>query len=614
MVAVTIAIDPESLTALARQDLQRDDLGAAEAKCLQALDADRQHAGAWTMLGMILQAKGRHEDAARVFNSLTLRQPNEAAHWLNFGGALRSAKRYQESLAAYDRAIALDGPTPALLYNIGLVHIELFDYGSAYAVLKQSAEKAPKDAWVQCSLAQCCYDLGDFEETSAVLQPWAQFERLSPENLAEIATLLISIGESPQAQPAIDRLLENPPTEGQPALTLINALERMNRLDDARALLKRLKANSGTHLADPDVLLAEGILAQREGRDEDALASFTQALKGPTDIARRHNLFFPIAKSLDKLGRYDEAFGALSVAHESQLLFLNKTLGKTAEDSSPTVSLAARGMEPDDVARWDDSRAPAAAQSPIFIVGFPRSGTTLLEQSLDAHPLLKSMDEQPFLKRAVDQLGSLGISYPDELGRLSDDQLQGIREQYWERAAKKVTLRPGQRLVDKNPLNIFRVPMIHRLFPHARTILVIRHPCDTLISCFAQQFRAPDLAMLCRDLPTLASTYKIAFDFWYQQIPLVPAQTIELRYEQLVSDFPAQIHRLADFLDLPWDEAMIAPAAHAAAKGFISTPSYTQVVRPVNAESIGRWSGYRRHFEPVLPQLQPYLDRWDYSV
>lgn len=614
MAAVKFAPDPEALTKLAYQDLQRDELDAAEANCLRALDADRQHAGAWTVLGMLLQAKGRSEDAVRVFNSLTLRQPNEASHWVNFGGALRFAKRYEESLAAYDRALALGGTTPALLYNMGLVHCELFDFESAYTAFKQAAERAPKDAWIQFSLAQTCYDLGNFEETLAVLSPWSEFDGLTPDNMAQIASLLISIGEPQRAAPAIDRLLDQPPAGGQATLTLTNALERINRLDDARATMARLKANLRTNLADPDVLLAEAILAQREARDEDALALLSQALEGQTDPVRRHNLLFPLAKSLDTLRRYDEAFDALSEAHASQALHLEKTLGKTPQEVSPTVSLAARGMEPDDVARWQDSRAPSTAQSPIFIVGFPRSGTTLLELTLDSHPLLKSMDEQPFLKRAVEQVTARGIGYPHELRELSDDQLQSIRGQYWAWAAKKAALGPGQRLVDKNPLNIFRLPMIHRLFPHARTILAIRHPCDTLISCFAQHFRAPDLAMLCRDLPTLASTYKIAFDFWYQQLPLVPAKAFELSYEKLVADFPGEIRRLADFLDLPWDEVMLAPARHAIAKGFVATPSYTQVVRPVNAQSIGRWTGYRHHFETVLPLLEPYLDRWGYSV
>jgi len=179
---------------------------------------------------------------------------------------------------------------------------------------------------------------------------------------------------------------------------------------------------------------------------------------------------------------------------------------------------------------------------------------------------------------------------------------------------KRVELKAGQRLVDKNPLNMMRLPLIRRLFPHARTVLAVRHPCDTLLSCYQQQFRAPDLALMCRDFPTLARNYRTAFDFWYAQLPLLGAATLELRYETLVADFTTEVRRLADFLELPWHAGLLAPGDHARAKGYISTPSYTQVIEPVNTRSVGRWKRYQQHFTDALPTLMPCLERWGYAV
>ena len=178
----------------------------------------------------------------------------------------------------------------------------------------------------------------------------------------------------------------------------------------------------------------------------------------------------------------------------------------------------------------------------------------------------------------------------------------------------RVELGSGQRLVDKNPLNMMRLPLIRRLFPHARTVLAVRHPCDTVLSCFQQQFRAPDLALMCRDLPTLATNHKTAFDFWYAQLPLLGAATLELRYETLVADFAAEVRKLAEFLLLPWNEAVLAPGEHARAKGYISTPSYSQVVQPINRRSVGRWKRYEKHFTDALPILMPLIERWGYPL
>jgi hypothetical protein len=175
-------------------------------------------------------------------------------------------------------------------------------------------------------------------------------------------------------------------------------------------------------------------------------------------------------------------------------------------------------------------------------------------------------------------------------------------------------LSPDKRLVDKYPLNMTLLPLIRRLFPNSPIVLAVRHPCDVLLSCFLQDFRAPELAMLCRDLPTLANAYARAFEFWYSQWPLLRPCSYELRYEQLTADFATEVRKLAQFLQLPWQEAMLAPGQRARARGFISTPSYSQVLEPVNSRSVGRWKHYESQFAPVLPVLTPWIERWGYSL
>jgi hypothetical protein len=238
----------------------------------------------------------------------------------------------------------------------------------------------------------------------------------------------------------------------------------------------------------------------------------------------------------------------------------------------------------------------------------------LLELTLDAHPQLQSMDEQPFLQNALEDITANGIRYPFELGKLDAQQLDSIRARYWERVRRKVQIGPGQRLVDKNPLNLLRLPVIRRVFPHSRVIVAVRHPCDVLVSCYMQHFRAPEFALLCNDLDTLARGYRRSFDFWYEQARILAPATREVRYESFVAQFESEIRGIAEFLELPWHDALLAPAQRAKEKGFISTPSYTQVVQPVSSKSVGRWRAYERHLRPVLPHVQPYLDRWGYSA
>ncbi len=461
--------------------------------------------------------------------------------------------------------------------------------------------------------ANACFESGHTEAGISALADEQWLEDLPPELAADAGQRLQGAGESARAAAAMSRLMALPDPGPQASLTLVHMLERANRLADAEAVLAAARRNHATASA-ADFSSAEGRLAQRAGRTDAAIAHFERALALNSSAHRRHYDLYPLARALDAAGRTDEAFERLSEAHHSQLQQVALAAPLHALRGAPTFAIAGRGAERQDVAAWDSRGAPAAEASPVFIVAFPRSGTTLLEQVLDAHPDLVSMDEQPFLQYALEELAAVGGRYPDRLAAVAQPDLDAIRRRYYERARHKVALASGQRLVDKNPLNLLRLPTIRRLFPHARVIVAIRHPCDVLLSCYMQQFTAPEFALLCADLPTLAAGYRKAFDFWYREQAVLQAAVHELHYETLVTGFEREVRALAGFLGLPWHDALLAPAEHARGKPFISTPSYSQVVQPVNANAVGRWRPYRRHFEPVLPLLAPLLERWGYDA
>jgi tetratricopeptide (TPR) repeat protein len=540
-------------------------------------------------------------------------QPTVREHWQNLAAALRPTRRYDQAIAAFDRALRLGPPSAALLYNLGVLQMERCDYDAAYLALRDAVGLAPTDATTRWAFAQCCYDVANYEEALATLENWQELRGLTPQITTQIAILLVMMGESRRAISAIEQLVADPPLQGRAPVLLVFILERLHRLDEARAILNRVEQHERDAGPAPERLQVSALLAARANQHEQARDYLTAALELLQEFVHRHHALFPLAKALDALGRYEEAYAALEEAHRSQVAFIQAAIGKSPDNPSLMSLRIRNGCEPDDVASWS-GEPPALEQSPIFIVGFPRSGTTLLEQVLDAHPQLKSMDEQPFMVRAIAQVTERGLRYPGELGRLSASALDEIRAYYWQRVQRKIELAPGERLVDKCPMNMTVLPLIRRLFPNARIILAIRHPCDVLLSCFLQHFRSPELALLCRDLPTLAHAYDSAFGYWYSQWPLLRPASYELFYERLTADFPGEVRRLADFLQLPWHEAMLAPGERARAKGFISTPSYAQVLESVNSRSVGRWLHYQRHFEPVLPVLLPWIERWGYGV
>jgi len=590
------------------------DMAAAELRCRQALALAPRHSGGQMLLGLVLHLEGRYSEAEEVFGELALQEPTQPEHWINLGNARRGAKRYPEALTAFTRAAQLGAASAAFYYNIGLAHLERADYESARGVLERAATLEPQDAEIRYRHAEACYECRRPVMALAALEGWESLPNISSELAANAGNLLLNLGESARGERALAEAAGDPNPNPNVMLTLIHAYERINRLTEARALLDRLRRDPRSRVLGTDLASVQAQIAEREADYETAVALLQHELKKVDNFNQRHFMLFRVARALDGLQRYEEAFATLVEAHRSQVAHFAQSDPAVMLRGIPTMEVTKYSCDPADIATWDHSGAPPLEESPVFIVAFPRSGTTLLELTLDAHPLLRSMDERPFIQNALDDMVALGIRYPEQLGRLSTAQLDQIRTAYWGRVSQKVRLDTGQRLVDKNPLNLLRLPVIRRLFPHARILFAIRHPCDVLLSCYMQHFRAPDFALLCADLRTLGVGYRRTLDFWYQQAQLLQPAAREIHYEGFVGSFEAEVRATSDFLQLPWDDGMLAPASHARSKGFISTPSYSQVVQPVNQKAVGRWRHYERHFTTVLPELQPYLERWGYSA
>jgi tetratricopeptide (TPR) repeat protein len=610
----THAADPDMLVKAATSLYQSGQFDAAASCCRKALKVRPAHLGALNLLGVSLNAQGQHARSSEIFAELTRRQPQQVDHWMNLGTALLAQRRHDAALAAYAQAGALGEASADFFYNVGLVHLEMGNFEAARAVLGDAIRLAPDDPDICYQYAVCCDETMHHADAIAALRRWPEMRGLRTDLLAKIALLLMKLGELDRAEGALERAARDPQPDPESLLRMIQVQERTNRLAEARSALARLKADPRSRTLGTDLKVTEARLADREGRHQHAHDLYVEVLADTPELHLRHNHLFPLAKLMDALGRCDEAFAALEDAHRSQVAYLKLTMPNAANRQAPPFRLADLGCDPSDVAAWDQTGAPSPEDSPVFIVGFPRSGTTLLEQTLDAHPSLASMDETWFLHETIDRMVAGGHRYPDRLSALTVAEMDELRGLYWNRVRNRIDLASGQRLVDKNPLNLLALPAVRRLFPNSRILLAVRHPCDVILSCFMQHFGAPDFVLLCRDLRSLAAAYRRAFDSWFRQAGVLEPTVREVRYEKFVGDFETQVRGVAEFLGLAWTDAMLEPARHAERKGYISAPSYTQVIQPIYARSVGRWKCYEKHFAPVLPQLQPYFERWGYSA
>ncbi|HEY2678024.1 MAG TPA: sulfotransferase [Steroidobacteraceae bacterium] len=605
--------DPDILAVQALRSLSAGDLAAAEIDCRTALGIDAKNVSAGAALGAVLLAQGRFGESQAVFSDLLQREPDIASHWINLGNARRGMREYDQALQAFARAAALGADHADFYYNLGLTHLDRGDYESARHLLEQARQLDPDDAEITLRYADACYRSLYNDAAIAALLGWRSLAPAAPGVTALIAQLLVNLGRPEEGLDALDAALAHPAADASTFLTAIEISERTNRLEQAQLLIGRMESAPRSAAINADLLTIRARVAQRSGDYATAEKLYSESLLANDDPALKHMELFPLAVTLDAQGRYGEAAARLREAHASQLEYLRRVSPAQVLSGAPPMMITRESCDPVDVAAWDDD-VPSVEDSPVFIVAFPRSGTTLLEVMLDAHPALQSMDEQPFIQGALDEIRGLSIDYPRQLARLSRETLAELRANYWRKVSGKISLRPGARLVDKNPLNILRLPVMRRLFPRSPILLAVRHPCDVVLSCYMQNFRAPEFALLCNSPASIARGYQRTIDFWFSQSEILHPKTLEVRYETLVAHFERETRAIIEFLELPWHDAVLQPGLRAREKGYISTPSYSQVVRPITTKSVDRWHNYAGLLQPIVPIVQPQLDRWNYAA
>lgn len=581
-------------------------------------------ADALLLLGLCLQEQGRSSEAIEPYRQLTQMLPHSAIYWNNLGTVLRGAGQVREAEDAYRHALRLDPRDYTTAINLGFLFLERGIYPAARDAFLHAHEIDPFSPEARIYAAQMCYALDSRDRAEQLLQPWRSWTDLGEELALELAILMTHFGNADEGTRIFEQLLQENPGNLRAIAHLAAMLERVNRLDEARAMLTRLPPPHSIH--DPalqqEVIGAHATLAMRESDPARARAIIEQMVatqeRGTQTHApnlwRENNLYFSLAKICDRQGDTASAMQALAKAHERQVEMVRQSLPELLEPDMQPLHTATKWVSAEAFAAWPAHPAPSMQESPIFIVGFPRSGTTMLEQMLDAHPQLQAMDERAFLQVLVERMSSFGYAYPSDLGKLSAAQCDELRDLYWNLTAKVAPRAQGQRLVDKNPLNLLRLPLIKRLFPEAPIILALRHPCDVILSNYMQHFNSNMFAVLCSTLESLAKGYVTAMTFWLHHAQLMQPRMIESRYEDLLDDFPGNVARIGAFLALDDAAPLLRFDQHARDKGFISTPSYTQVIEPPNKKAVDRWRRYYPYFEPVLPTLRDIMQRWGYQA
>ena len=575
-------------------------------------------------LGVARQNAGRYAQAAATFRQLTQMRPQVSAYWNNLALACRQDGDLVAAEQALGTAQALAPDDAEVHFNLGLLQIQQRHWVSARQSLMDAVRLSPGFIEARLQAAHACHVCGDNDGQQAMLAGAKDWPGQPGEQALILAAMLSAQGELDAALGVLDRaLLPDHDKAGVMQLRItaqrVALYERSNQLERARHVLQQLPLDRieqlppQAHEACGEGWSAHATLAMRDADHATAAALYQRVLALDLDDQHRAAAAFGLAAANDRLGRHAEAWQALQIAHAAQLAIARDVVPELMQPHSRPLAMSGQRVDRAAFMAWKSLPAPPDARQPVFVVGFPRSGTTLLEQMLDAHPDFRSMDERAFIHELTEGMQLAGQHYPDDLGKLTGEEAGQLRALYFRRVGQVVPDLAAHRLVDKNPLNMLCLPMIMRLFPHARIIMCLRHPCDVLLSCYMQPFRSPAFMVMCSSLQRLADGYVQAFEQWQQHLEVFEPHLLEWRYESVVGRFAESLTELGRFLEIEDTSPMAQFAVHARGKRHISTPSYAQVTQGISYKAVNRWHAYRELFEPVLPTLRPVMQRLGYT-
>lgn len=486
--------------------------------------------------------------------------------------------RFEDALAVLQRAIQIAPQDLGARNAAGLVLTRLERYREALAMFDSVVEIMPEFAGAHCARGATLEALGRLKDAEAAHRRALELE---PENLGAMqgcANLLSRRGAHAEARPLAEAVLKAEPNFPDAVMVLAAADAAEGHAERAQARLEMLAGDE--RLTPHQRALAYGQLG---------------------DVLDSQNLVPEAFKAYEACNTgLAQAYAPLYARGDNALQFARAMLAEM--DAIPAAA-------------WNTAPGPAPTDGPrthVFLLGFPRSGTTLLEQVLASHPDVEALEERETLSEAQRAFQTR----PDDVVRLaqaSEAELAPLREAYWARVRAEGGNPAGKVFVDKHPLHTFRLPLIQKLFPEAKILFARRDPRDVVLSCYRRRFAMSHSAYQLLTLPGAAAYYDAAMSLAEKLQPAIAAHTLVVRHEGLIEDFDKAVSEVCDFLGLAWSDSM-RDFADKARDRAVATPSGAQLSRGLSAEGVGAWRRYRDQMAATTPALAPWATKFGYAA
>jgi tetratricopeptide (TPR) repeat protein len=486
---------------------------------------------------------------------------------------------FQQCAEIMERARRLDPANVGILLDLGSVYGKLHNYPAAEECFEKAIGLTSKKTETITTAGLRCLNFNKYEMAERFFQRTIAQKDAPPENFIRLAEIHERRHRLEEAAQYIDQALQLDSTSAAAMLAHARLYRQTGRLNDAEALLRSLSTTPNRNVRTEVWYELAGIL-DRQGRYDEAMTAFLEAKK---------------------------LMQANAAPHAAELRVIRGRL-RLLKDSVTAEILQ----------RWFDFGRQLQPQYRLALLGGnPRSGTTLLEQVLDSHPEIISVEEtdifhnsayMPLLRRLPDDTPLVSV-----LDSASKPALQQSREAYFRSVGLFEGNPVGNRLlIDKNPSLSFLIPALARIFPEIKLIIALRDPRDVCLSCFMQPLSQGQVSSAYLTLGDTVEEYTALMSTWMTIKPLIKTPYLEVRYEDMVDNLEGVARRTLNFLGMPWDASVLRFDEHARHK-LVRSPTYADVTKPVFKTAVGRWHNYQKYLQPYLEKLAPFVKALGYD-
>jgi tetratricopeptide (TPR) repeat protein len=563
----------------------------------RAIEAEPTSVRGLLWLGAALGDLDRYEEGLPCYQkALSIDPDNAVAHW-GLGATLRKCGRLDEAMTHFECAIAIKPDFAAahhaladILLGRGFLNDAVMHYQAAVAVQPHCYETTN-------NLANALQQLGNFDEAIALYERALALEAESTSVYCNLASALIGASRADDSIATIEKVLRLDPSKVEAHKILGLAFEVLGRIEDAVQAYEK-----ASQLAPSDGEVHRRLANLRRVTVGDPRLAALERLArdmATLDTDNQISLHFALGKVFSDLGQYERSFHHWcegNALKRGQLTYDEQQKRGQFERIQATFTAEL-------IAHRAGGGCPS--DKPVFVVGMPRSGTTLVEQILASHSKVYGAGEIETLRHAVEKFRSrndVATEFPEMVPALSREALHDLGADYiaLTAAATRSAASDTERIVNKLPANFQLVGLIHLALPNARIVHVRRDPLDTCFSCFSLVF-SYDHQPFTYDLGELGRYYRAyatLMEHWRSVLP--PGAMLDVKYEDLVADVEGQARAIVDYCGLEWEEACLSFHEN---RRPVRTSSLLQVRQPIYRTSVGRWRSYERFLQPLIEAL-----------